>query len=99
MRVEISGLAQGSHAIHIHPVGRCDDVFEGSTVRGARSTAPVGELGSLMVPRPGRIEIEKLARRVTLAEGGANSLFDSDGSAILIYGDDGSPAVCGVIQR
>jgi len=100
LRLEVNGLLQGSHGIQIHPVGRCDDAFEGSGVRGARSAnLTTGDLGTLTVPRPGRIEIEKLARRVTLMEGAPNSLLDSDGSAVLIFGDDGAPAVCGVIQR
>jgi Cu-Zn family superoxide dismutase len=91
LRVEVSGLSQGPHPIHIYSVGRCDSVFDGTA-------AVQGELGSLMVPSPGRIELERVARRVTLADGAPNSLFDGDGSAIVIY-SDGAPAVCGVIQR
>ena len=93
LRVEVAGLSQGSHAIQIHPVGRCDAVaFD------VESDGSASELGNVMVPGPGRIELERVARRVTLAEGAPNSLIDADGAAILIF-TDGAPAVCGVIQR
>jgi Cu-Zn family superoxide dismutase len=91
LRIEVTGLSQGPHQMQIHSVGRCESVFEGR----AQSQ---GDLGNLVVPSPGRIELERVARRVTLADGSPNSLFDADGSAIVIY-SDGVPAVCGVIQR
>jgi Cu-Zn family superoxide dismutase len=94
LKVEVSGLSQGSHAIQIYPVGRCDAAaFEAA---GAGSHG--AELGTLVVPSPGRIELERVARRFTLADGAPNSLIDADGTAILIF-TDGSPVVCGVIQR
>ena len=57
---------------------------------------------------PPRVEV--LARSVTLADGLLNSLFDADGSAIVIHtnaddnvsqpgGNAGARVVCGVIQR
>jgi Cu-Zn family superoxide dismutase len=59
---------------------------------------------NLRVPGEGRLEVERLASRVTLASGSHNSLFDEDGSAILIYagaeGEGSDLAVlCGVVQR
>jgi Cu-Zn family superoxide dismutase len=91
LRVEVMGLSQGPHPIQIYSVGRCESVFDGSA-------AVQGDLGSLMVPSPGRIELERVARRATLVDGAPNSLFDADGSAVVIF-SDGAPAVCGVIQR
>jgi Cu-Zn family superoxide dismutase len=113
MRIEVSGLVAGMHAIHFHETGRCEPpAFRsagGRLHRGGeddepapRASARAAERMSLRVPGEGRVEVERLAPRVTLASG-HNSLFDEDGSAILIYaGGDGDASqlavVCGVIQ-
>jgi Cu-Zn family superoxide dismutase len=112
LRIEVTGLVAGVHAIHIHERGRCEPPLFASA--GARlhdrgeSAAPrvgrAAERLNLRVPGEGRIEVERVASRFTLTSGSHNSLFDDDGSAILIYaGADGEGSdlavVCGVIQR
>jgi superoxide dismutase, Cu-Zn family len=121
LRIEVSGLSAGDHAIHIHEVGRCDaPSFESAGghfnpwghAHGAASPNGMhaGDLLNLSVPGAGRIELERLARTVTLAEGLLNSLFDEDGSSIVIHagpddyvsqpsGNSGNAVVCGVIRR
>jgi Cu-Zn family superoxide dismutase len=121
LQIEVSGLTPGAHGVHIHSVGRCEPPsFESAgahfnptnRTHGAHSESPkhAGDVGNLQVPQPGRIESELLARGVTLADGAPNSLFDADGSAIVIHagpddntsqpsGNSGAPIVCGVIQR
>ena len=121
LRIEVSGLTTGSHGIHIHSVGRCDAPSFASAgahldptnrAHGLRSPdgPHAGDLSSLEVPGAGRIEVERMARHVSLADGVANSLFDADGSAIVIHadaddnvsepsGNPGPPVVCGVIRR
>jgi Cu-Zn family superoxide dismutase len=113
LRIEVSGLTAGLHAIHIHETGRCEpptfqSAGERMHHRGESVTPRAGgrssERMSLRVPGEGRVEIERLAPRVTLASSALNSLFDDDGSAILIYaGDEGAPVglavACGVIER
>jgi Cu-Zn family superoxide dismutase len=121
LRIEVSGLSPGEHAIHIHEVGRCDAPTFDSTGghfnpwnhdHGAASSNGMhaGDLLNLSVPGPGRIEVERLARTVTLADGLLNSLFDEDGSAIVIHagpddytsqpsGNAGDPVACGVVRR
>jgi Cu-Zn family superoxide dismutase len=112
MRIEVSGLLAGMHAIQIHERGRCEppvfasagarlhDRAEGGEPRAGRAA----ERMNLRVPGEGRVEVERVAPRVTLASGSNSSLFDEDGSAILIYaGAEGEGSdravVCGVIQR
>jgi Cu-Zn family superoxide dismutase len=106
LRVEVAGLAPGLHAIHIHEAGRCEPPLFSS----AGSRAATGRELSLRVPGEGKVEVERLAARVTLASGLVNSLLDEDGSAILIYAtldehapvsvaDPNPPVLCGVIRR
>jgi Cu-Zn family superoxide dismutase len=121
LRIEVSGLAPGAHALHIHSVGRCDaPSFESAgghfnpANRAHGLRAPdgphAGDLPDLQVPGPGKIEAERMARQVTLADGVPSSLLDADGAAIVIHanaddgvsqpsGNSGEPVVCGVIRR
>jgi Cu-Zn family superoxide dismutase len=121
LRIEVSGLTPGAHGIHIHAVGRCDPPSFDSAgphfdptnrAHGLRSPdgPHAGDVGNLDVPGPGRIEVERMARHVSLADAAANSLFDADGSAVVIHanaddnvsqpsGSSGPLVVCGVIRR
>jgi Cu-Zn family superoxide dismutase len=111
MRIEVSGLLAGMHAIQIHERGQCEPpVFASAGARlhergeGEPRAGRAAERMSLRVPGEGRVEVERVASRVTLASGSHNSLFDEDGSAILIYagaeGEGSDLAVaCGVVQR
>lgn len=119
--IEVAGLTPGLHALHIHETGRCE--APGFTSAGSHY-APrghshgllhvhgphAGDLTNLQVGSDGRGTAEVLAPHVTLHEGPAHSLFDGDGSAVVIHagrddhssqpsGDGGSPIVCGVIRR
>lgn len=117
LRIEVSGLAPGMHAIRIHEAGRCEPPLfasAGARVRhlgeGESAHGRVGRAAESMnfrVPGEGRVEVERLASQATLGAG-MNSLFDQDGSAILIYrGPDETASasnvsdrvVCGVIVR
>lgn len=120
LRIDVTGLSTGEHGIHIHETGRCDaPSFESAGghfdpwghAHGAESPNGMhaGDLINLRVPGQGRIEAERLAENVTLAEGLLNSLLDEDGSAVVIHagaddyvsqpsGSSGSPVACGVIR-
>lgn len=121
IQLDAERLPAGEHAFHIHQTGRCDaPTFESAgghyAPRGRQHGFLVpagphaGDLPNLHVPQDGRLVIEVLARDVTLRPGAPNTLFDEDGSALVVHagaddyrsqpsGDAGGRVACGVIQR
>ncbi|HEX6940190.1 MAG TPA: superoxide dismutase family protein [Longimicrobiales bacterium] len=119
--LDISGLPPGSHGYHIHRTGRCDPPSFASAgdhyaPRGRshgilHPDGPhAGDLLNVHIPAAGRIHVEQLAPHVTLAPDETATLFDDDGSAIVIHadaddyrsqpsGDSGDRIACGVIRR
>jgi Cu-Zn family superoxide dismutase len=118
MTVELDGLPEGTHAFHIHETGKCEPPFKSAgghfNPTGAHhgilsaKGKHAGDLPNIHVTG-GSLTLEVLAAEVTLAEGKDNSLFDDDGSAIVIHegaddyisnpaGDAGSRIACGVIE-
>lgn len=119
--VDVRGLTPGVHAIHIHQTGRCEAPSFSSAgghyaPRGRAHGAlhpegkHAGDLLNLHVPESGRVRIERLAADVTLLDGPPHSLFDADGSAIVIHaaaddyrsqpsGAAGDRVACGVVVR
>jgi len=93
--LDVTGLAPGAKAVHIHEVGRCDPPsFEsaGAHVNPAKAehgTANprgphAGDLPNITVETGGRGHLEATATRVSL-EKGPTSLFDADGSALVVH--------------
>lgn len=121
LRIEVTGLSPGVHALHIHETGSCEGpTFESAgghyAPRGRshglmhREGKHAGDLPNVHVPESGRLEAEALAEEVTLLQGAGNSLFDDDGSAIVIHagaddyvsqpaGAAGDRVACGVVTR
>ncbi len=117
----LAGLPGGDHGIHIHTTGDCDAAgkFESAgphfnpTDHKHGSENPegphAGDLPNLSVPPEGAgVIVDLTAESVTLGEGD-NSLFDADGSAIVIHadpddyrsdpsGNSGDRIACGVIE-
>jgi len=118
VRVEVKGLSAGLHAVHIHAVGKCEGPAFTSAgghfnptqrKHGYKSPdgAHAGDLPNMLVAKDGTGRFEALTDAVTLRSG-ANSVFDADGSALVVHagvddhttdptGNAGDRAACGVI--
>ena len=115
-----AGLEPGEHGFHIHEVGECSAPdFESAgghyNPTGAQhgllnpEGAHAGDLPNLVVGQGGVVDYVVTTALVTLGEG-ERTLFDSDGSAVMIHegpddyitdssGDSGSRVACGVITQ
>jgi superoxide dismutase, Cu-Zn family len=118
--VEVRGLSPGTKAVHIHETGRCEAPAFSSAgghfnpdgrqhgllnPRGPHA----GDLPNITIEADGAGRLETTTDRITLGAG-STSLFDGDGSAIVVHGsqDDfmtdptgnsGARIACGVIVK
>jgi Cu-Zn family superoxide dismutase len=117
------GLKPGNHGVHLHAVGKCEPDF--TAAGGHFDPGPagnpdpdmnhpfhMGDLPQLVADANGNATLDAITTRVTLADGPL-SLFDADGSAIILHGNpdqgitgekgsgvSGGPRVaCGVIEK
>ena len=118
VRLEVKGLTPGLHAVHVHAVGKCEGPgfatagghFNPTQKKhGFKSTdgAHAGDLANMLVAKDGSGRFEALTDAITLRPGSL-SVFDSDGSAIVIHagsdddmtdpaGNSGDRIACGPI--
>ena len=122
--VTVTGLKTGAHGMHLHAVGKCE--APGFTTAGGHfdpgpsgqsdpdTNHPyhMGDLPNLVAGASGKATVKAITTRVTLGDGPL-SLFDTDGTAIIIHanpdqgatgesksGLSGGPrAACGVITK
>ena len=120
IRMALKGAPPGERAFHIHAVGKCEPPFTSAGPHfnpaghkhglEAMEGSHAGDMPNLHVPASGDLVIEVANPMVTLAKGQPNSLFDADGSAIVIHagkddyksdpaGNAGDRIVCGVITE
>jgi Cu-Zn family superoxide dismutase len=117
------GLTPGKHGVHLHAVGKCEPDFSaagghfdpgpaGNTDPDANHPFHMGDLPNLIIGADGKGTLKATTTRVTLSDGPL-SLFDSDGSAIIVHGNpdqgitgepksgvSGGPRLaCGVINK
>lgn len=118
--VRVQNLPPGVHGIHLHAVGQCagpDFMSAGGHFNPANKQhglrnpqgAHAGDLPNLTVAADGTGSLQATASMVTLGAGDM-SLFDADGSALVIHvnpdddvtdptGNSGGRIACGVIAR
>lgn len=118
LRFELKGLPPGVHSFKVHEAGACDGDFKSSGAiynpLGAKhgflnDEGPMaGDLPNLYVSADGTANGEVLSPFLTLSKEAEETLFDADGSALVIYekaddyqtdpeGDAGSRIACGKI--
>ncbi len=95
VRIEVAGLRDGKHAVHIHEKGTCQPCGDaaGHFDPGPNSNSNpdgnhpfhMGDLINVEV-KNGKGVMETVTTRVTLSPGPL-SVFDSDGSAFIIHDD------------
>jgi Cu-Zn family superoxide dismutase len=119
LRQKPEGISPGTHAIHIHNVGKCEPPFKSAgdhfnpmnKKHGffEKQGKHIGDLPNIHVPENAPLTAEFLVPQLSL-RGGKTSLFDSDGSALVIHqgaddystdpaGNAGDRIACGVIEQ
>jgi superoxide dismutase, Cu-Zn family len=118
VNLNAKGLTPGLHAVHVHAVGKCEPPAFTSAgghfnpaqkKHGHKSAegAHAGDLPNMLVAKDGTGRFEVFTDGMTLKPG-ATSVFDKDGSALVIHvgvddyatdptGNAGDRAACGVI--
>jgi len=119
VNVEVKAMSPGLHAVHVHAVGKCEGPAFTSAgghfnpaqrKHGLKSPdgPHAGDLPNMYVAKDGSGRFEALTDQITLTAGERSSVFDSDGSALVIHagvddyttdptGNAGDRAACGVI--
>ncbi|MEO8194711.1 MAG: superoxide dismutase family protein [Gemmatimonadales bacterium] len=123
VNAQVSGMPPGPHGIHFHAVGSCDASGATAFASAGAHYNPLGRqhgLDNPAGPHAGdapnfTVSSDGLARvsfatdRVSLTDG-STTLFDSDGSALVIHaaaddqisqpsGNSGARIACGVVKR
>ena len=115
---DVTGLSEGAHGFHIHAVGSCSPDFSaagghympGGEGHGFMHEGGVhsGDMPNIYAGVDGRARADVFTDGVSFSSDAENTLFDDDGSAIIIhaqpdsYGENpgaGDRAACGVITR
>jgi len=118
---QLAGVLAGTHAMHLHATGACEPPFDSAGGHAASAgkkhgiLSPggmhEGDLPNIHVPETGILQVDAFAEGATLGAGdtGRLSLFDHDGSAIVLHagpddyatdpaGAAGDRIACGVIE-
>lgn len=119
VKFELKGLPAGPHGVHVHDVGKCEGDFSsagaiynplGSKHGLLSEEGPMaGDLPNLYAAADGTVTAETFTPFLNLNKDAEESIFDSDGVAVLIYekADDhlsdpeggAEPRIaCGVLQ-
>jgi Cu-Zn family superoxide dismutase len=88
---KLKGLPEGTHAFHVHEIGKCDPPFKSAgghynptgAHHGVDSTdgPHAGDLPNIYVPASGELTFEMFNTRLAVD----GSLLDGDGAAVVIH--------------
>ncbi len=123
VEVQVTGMPPGSHGIHFHAVGSCESTSAGAFAAAGGHFNPLGRQHGLDNPAgphggdapnftvnaDGTGRASFTTDRISLTDG-STSLFDADGSAIVIHaaaddqisqpaGNSGARIACGVVRK
>jgi Cu-Zn family superoxide dismutase len=119
LKLSVKGIPAGEHAFHVHAVGKCEPPFTsagghfnpGGKKHGmeAPDGPHAGDMPNLHVPPSGELAVEVANPAISLVKGQPNSVFDADGSAVVVHaaaddyktdptGNAGDRIACGVIE-
>ena len=95
--ISVKGLKPGLHGVHLHAVGKCEPDFAaagghfdpgpaGNPDPDANHPFHMGDIPNLEANAAGTATLTGVTTRVTLSDGPL-SLFDDDGSAIIVHGN------------
>jgi Cu-Zn family superoxide dismutase len=94
LRQKPEGISPGTHAIHIHNVGKCEPPFKSAgdhfnptnKKHGflGKEGKHLGDLPNIHVPENAPLTVEFLVPQLSLG-GDKTTVFDSDGSALVIH--------------
>ena len=120
LKFDLKGLPPGSHGVHIHETGKCEaDLATAGGIYnplGAKhgflhDEGPMaGDLPNIHAGSDGSVVAEVLSPFLTLSTEAEESLFDTDGAAVIIQekaddyetdpeGSSGSRIACGLISN
>ena len=116
----LNSLPPGVHGIHLHETGKCEaPSFESAGAHfnptkkqhGVENPLGphVGDLPNITVDETGEVQLNFVTADFTLKKGETTSLFDADGTSIVIHeraddyktdpaGNSGARIACGVIE-
>jgi Cu-Zn family superoxide dismutase len=118
LKLAVKGLPPGEHAFHVHAVGKCEPPFTSAGPHfnpagkkhgmEAADGPHAGDMPNLHIPAGGELVVEVANPMISLVKGQLTSVFDADGSTIIIHagaddyktdpaGNAGDRIACGVI--
>ncbi|MYZ48169.1 superoxide dismutase family protein [Propylenella binzhouense] len=119
VHAELTGLTPGPHGFHFHAVGECTPPFQSAGGHYNPDEAKhgfvsedgphAGDMPNIFADGSGNATADVLTAFVSLDENDENSLFDEDGTAIMVHsgpddyrtdpaGGSGNRMLCGLVE-